>query len=107
MKKIISMSVLTFAFVAVLGIANTKIASASVWNCKTGYSSVGAWAKCLSGTPSNVQYRVNVLCAGIFNSYSYKKSGNWVKLGSQTPTTIGGCGWMEHYVGQPTVSSNK
>ena len=103
------MSVLTFAFVAGLGIVNTNSASANVWNCRTGYSSVGAWAKCLNGTPSNVQYRVGVLCAGIFNSYSYYKFGNWANLSSnsQTPTTIQGCGFMEHYVGQPTVSSNK
>jgi hypothetical protein len=110
MKKIISSAFLTLAFIAMLCVINTNSASASVWLCDTGYASVGAWAHCSKGSPSNVQYRVGVLCAGPLNSYSYYKYGNWTNLNSksQTPTTVNGCNkWYEHYVGKPTVSSNK
>ena len=81
----------------------TAPASAVVWNCSTGYGSVGAWGKCLAGDTQT--YRVNVLCQNIFTRDSYYKGGNWVDRSWNVPSTVNGCGAFEQYVGQPWIST--
>lgn len=78
-------------------------AQATVWNCQTGYSSVGAWGKCLSGDTQT--YKVNVLCQNIFTRSSYVKSGNWVTRNSGVPSTVQGCGAFEAFYGTPWTQS--
>ncbi len=80
-------------------------ASAYAYNCTTGYSSLGAWAKCVSGTG---QYRVAVLCQNIFTRSSRNVYGQWVTPSSTSVSVVPGCGtWLEAYYGTPRATSGQ
>jgi len=106
MKKAI-VSFLSVAAVVVGSIAMTAApASAAVYNCTTGYSSVGAFAKCLTADrPSTDKYRVRVLCQNIFTRQSHTVYGNWVTVNSSIPSTVQGCPAFEAFYGQPGASN--
>jgi hypothetical protein len=81
-------------------VVSTAPASATAWNCTTGYSSVGAWGKCTSGDT----YHVKVLCQNIFTRASETVNGNTVTVSSHQVSTIQGCpSIFEQYYGQPWV----
>ena len=100
--KILRSSVISIALgvVAALGFAAPAHA---VYNCTSGFSSVGAYSKC--GSPSNTWYRTNVLCQNRFTLNSRVVSGNWVSTSSTKPSTVQGCAWYERYYGMPWASS--
>lgn len=75
----------------------------AVYNCVSGYSTVGAYSKC--GMPANTWYHTNVLCQNIFTLSSYTKYGNWVNTNSSDQSTIQGCGAFERYYGDPWAST--
>lgn len=82
-------------------------ANAAVYNCTTGYSSVGAFAKCLSADrPATDTYRVRVLCQNIFTRQSHSEYGNWVTINSGIPSTHQGCGFGYAYYGTPYASNS-
>lgn len=93
------------AAVAIAPVAVAAPAQAA-YNCTTWYSSQG-WAhgQCVTGEPDGNYYRVNVLCANIFNAQSYKVYGTVVNITDQQPSTAGGCDSGDHYYGNPWIQT--
>ena len=102
-KRATAVSVAAAALVAGSVLVSVTPANAVVWNCVTGYSSVGVYGKCGSGDTS--LYYVNVLCQNWFTRSSRVVSGNVVSIYSSTPSTVQGCGAFESFYGTPWVSS--
>jgi hypothetical protein len=107
MTSISSLKVRTAAILCGAALVGLSVAAAApanaVYNCVTGFSSVGPYAKC--GAPANSVYRVAILCQNYFTFVANPKYGNWVNTNSSTPSTIQGCAWFEHYYGSPWVNS--
>lgn len=76
-------------------------ASADAYNCSTGYSSVGAYAYCYSGSSSH--FVVKVVCQNRFTLASRVETGTRKPLDSQKPS-VATCGWTERFYGQPWAS---
>lgn len=89
-----------------LSIATAAPAQANVWSCNTGYSSVGAYAKCNDAqNRSNDRYGVAVLCKNWVTQQSYVKYGNPVKVTMSSPSTVQACGAFENFYGSPWVKN--
>jgi hypothetical protein len=73
-------------------------AHASVWDCSTGFSTTGAFAKCLSGNSKN--FHVLVQCKNMWGVYTHTAAGPWLPVGSKTPSTTT-CNWGESYSSNP------
>lgn len=101
-RKARAVAILCGAILAGATIGVTTPAFA-VYNCVTGFSTVGPYAKC--GSPANSIYRVAILCQNYFTLEANPRYGNWVNTNSSTPSTFGGCAWYEHYYGNPWVNS--
>jgi hypothetical protein len=95
---IATVSAMALALGGITGAATA--ANAVGWNCTTGYSSVGAWGKCLSGDT----YQVKVLCQNIITRTSETMYGNRVSVTSGQLSTVQGCpNFLEQFIGQPWV----
>lgn len=92
----------------VMGAASVAVVAEpahAVYNCTSGFSTTGAYSKCLS--PANSWYHTNVLCQNIFTLASRTVKGNWVNTNSSDPSTVQGCGnWYEQYYGNPWASTD-
>lgn len=86
-----------------IGIAAAPMASAGVWNCSTGYASVGAWGYCANG--DSAYFKVNVLCQNVFTLGSRVVSGEPERVGGQYSSIVSGCAWYERYYGNPWTNS--
>ncbi len=102
-KRIVGVALLGVALVA-SSVLVAAPAQAAVWDCSTGFSSVGPYGTCFSSDITNPSYQIRILCRNIFTGSTYVKGGNWVGLGQTS--TIQGCGVFEQYYGSPWVSSN-
>ena len=97
-------------FSAMMGIVLAAVlipvtaSQAAAYNCSAGYSSVGAWAKCLSNEHSSDRYRVAVLCANRFTQSSRFAYGPWRSISDNSPSTAT-CEWYEKFVGNPRATN--
>jgi len=105
-KKVVSGVFLGAILVVGSVLSGAMPASAVVWNCSTGFGSVGVYGVCASGERPGDTYRVKILCKNWITQSSYTKAGNWVTLSSGQPSTISGCGAFEAYYGSPWVSTS-
>lgn len=90
----------TAVLIAQLGISLVAAtpAQAAVWNCSSGYNSVGPWGYCASGDSAN--FRAHINCRNWFTKLHTKQlSGPWRPVGGNSPSVIGGCGLGEEYYG--------
>lgn len=90
---------------AVLAVAPIQQASATGWNCNSGYSTVGAWGTCANTDGGG--YAVKVLCQYYWwvpglGYAAYVKTGNRVYVSGQL-SSVQGCSWNSHYLGSPWV----
>lgn len=106
MKRYLARTLLTIALVgSASGLAVP--ANAAVWGCSSGFSSAGAWSKCLSGN-GNKTYRTAVLCQNIFTRASRNAYGQWVTIDSADASVVPGCGnWYEVFYGSPRATSGQ
>ena len=84
-----------------VAIVSSTPAEAVVWNCRTGFSTSGAWGTCTAGSGT---YQVRVLCKNVITNASRVKAGNWVNLGQVSVAS--NCGAFEVFYGSPWISSS-
>lgn len=95
--------VLTALLALASAVALATPANAAVWNCSTGYSSVGAWGWCGSGDVA--YFKVNVLCQNRFTLTSRVWSGAPQRVGGQNSSVVTSCDWNEAFYGTPWANS--